>query len=231
MSELIADRLTKDFPATSGPLHILRGVSMQLRSGENLAILGPSGVGKSTLLHILGGLDTPTSGAVVLDGINPHLLGSAALADFRNRKVGFVFQDHHLLPQLTALENVLIPALAGGKITPEIAQRGADLLAAVGLHGRSSHRPAQLSGGERQRVAVARALILQPPLLLADEPTGSLDAQSAESVGALLCELSQREGAILVAVTHSSALADRFQKRHWLQHGILSTENSNRAHV
>jgi lipoprotein-releasing system ATP-binding protein len=223
-SDLVAENLTKQFDSAGQTLNILCGVSLQLSAGQNLAILGPSGAGKSTLLQILGGLDPPTSGTVRLNGVNPFELSSRELAQFRNAHVGFIFQDHYLLPQLSALENVLIPVLAQQSIGESARNRAEQLLDAVGLAPRASHRPGQLSGGERQRVAVARALIMQPALLLADEPTGSLDAASARLVGQILRELSEQERAILVCVTHSETLAQLFQRRVQLVDGQFAED-------
>src|SRR5207253_4264054 len=175
--------------------------------GENAAILGPSGSGKSTLLSILGTLEPPTSGSVFLAGKNPFALDEAELAAFRRESIGFVFQDHHLLPQCTVLENVLVPFLADGSATQDDVQRAADLLGRVGLAERLTHRPAELSGGERQRVAIARALVRGPTLLLADEPTGNLDRTTARSIAELLLELQTEQNTILVVVTHSEILA------------------------
>lgn len=227
MADLEARQITKQFDTASQPLLILRGVTLDLSAGENLAILGPSGSGKSTLLHILGGLDAPTSGSVRLRGIDPYGLVGNEQAEFRNRNIGFIFQEHFLLPQLTALENVLVPVLARSRIGREESERGAELLAAVGLSSRSDHRPAQLSGGERQRVAVARALMLKPALVLADEPTGSLDTASAQVVGEILLKLVDREKAILVCVTHSDVLAGSFQRRAALLDGVLVDRSSS----
>ncbi len=182
--------------------------------------MGPSGSGKSTLLHVLGTLDPPTSGRVTLGGRDPFALGGRALAAFRNREIGFVFQDHCLLPQCSALENVLTPTLvAPGRGGHEARAR--ELLDRVGLGDRLAHRPAELSGGEQQRVALARALVLKPRLLLCDEPTGNLDAASAEAVASVLFELFAREGSILIVVTHSEALAQRFPDRRRLAEGRL----------
>src|SRR5262245_32998710 len=206
---LVVRHLGKDYPTRTGPLSVLRDVDLDLARGQAVAVMGPSGSGKSTLLHILGTLDTPTSGSVRLDGKDPFALPERALADFRNQHVGFVFQDHHLLPQCSVLENVLIPTLAGdGRAQTEPWAR--ELLERVGLSDPTDHRPAELSGGERQRAAIARALILRPQLLLADEPTGNLDRRSAEKVGELLLELHRQEQNILVVVTHSADLARRF---------------------
>src|SRR5438270_8851279 len=181
--------LSKDYPTRSGPLPVLRGVTLHLQRGEALAVMGPSGSGKSTLLHILGTLDRPTAGSVKLDGRDPFALSEPELADFRNRHIGFVFQDHYLLPQCSVLENVLIPTLVGHDDRGQVEARARQLLERVGLAQRLDHRPAELSGGERQRVAVARALIHQPALVLADEPTGNLDRRTAQSVGPMLPDL------------------------------------------
>ncbi len=209
MPRLLVQDLKKQFVTEAETLDVLDGVNLTLESGENLAIVGASGSGKSTLLYILGTLDTPTSGLVEIDNVNPFTLSSRQLAHFRNRSIGFVFQDHHLLPQLTVLENVLLPALAQGKPSPELNQRARRLIDEVGLAGRIGHIPGRLSGGERQRVAVARALLYQPKLLLADEPTGNLDAETADRIADLLLDLPAREGAALIMVTHSEALSSR----------------------
>ena len=219
---LTVHNLSKEYPTRSGPLSVLNGVTFSLEPGQAVAITGPSGSGKSTLLHILGTLDRPTTGTVELDGQNPFALNDAGLASFRNSRVGFVFQDHHLLPQCTVLENVLIPTLVtpeAGSLTLEVKAR--DLLNRVGLGERLTHRPAELSGGERQRAAVARALIRSPGLILADEPTGNLDRKSATAVGDLLLELASREKVILIAVTHSAELAARFPTRYEMDDGRL----------
>ena len=221
MPDLAVHDITKDFPTRSDPLVVLRGCSFELARGENLAILGPSGSGKSTLLQIVGTLDGPTSGQVLLGGDDPFQLSEPRLARFRNDRIGFVFQDHHLLPQCSVLENVLIPTLAGGGATEEAFARARMLLDRVSLSGRLDHRPAELSGGERQRVAIARALIRRPMLLLADEPTGNLDRSTASSIGDLLLELQQLEQTMLVVVTHSLELAARFQRKAELDAGRL----------
>lgn len=213
MPRLLVKDLQKQFVTEAETLQVLDGVSFSLEAGENLAIIGPSGSGKSTLLYILGTLDTPSAGLIEIDGINPHSLAPKQLADFRNRSIGFVFQDHHLLAQLTVLENVLLPALASGRPGAEIGQRAKRLIEDVGLGDRIDHVPGRLSGGERQRVAVARALLHQPRLLLADEPTGNLDTETAQRIADLLFDLPRREGAALIMVTHSDALAQRATRR------------------
>ncbi len=209
---LIVNELSKEFQTSAETLRVLDGLSLQLDKSENLAIVGPSGCGKSTLLYILGTLDTPTSGEVKLDGVDPFKLYALALAMFRYRSIVFVFQDHHLLPQLSVIENVLIPAMANGKPSAEAVARAKQLIADVGLSERIDHLPGALSGGERQRVAVARALLNRPTLLLADEPTGNLDVDNTERIAKLLFELPKREGAILIVVTHSEWLAAQAQR-------------------
>lgn len=219
---LVIEQLTRNFPTRAGQLPVLRGISFSLEAGDALAIMGPSGSGKSTLLQILGTLDIPTSGQVTLDGVNPFQLPETELAAFRNQRVGFVFQDHHLLPQCSVLENVLVPTLVNTTVNrTEIEQRAKQLLEQVGLGHRLEHRPAEISGGERQRVAIARALILQPKLLLADEPTGNLDRKNAREVGELLMKLHQERQTILVVVTHSTELATIFPKRAEMNDGQL----------
>jgi lipoprotein-releasing system ATP-binding protein len=222
---LEVQHLCKDYPTRSGPLPVLRDLTLKVDKGEALVVMGPSGSGKSTLLHILGTLDSPTSGSVHLEGKDPFVLSEPALADFRNRSIGFVFQDHHLLPQCSVLENVLIPTLVSNDSAMETEKWARQLLERVGLSDRLDHRPAELSGGERQRVALARALIHRPNLLLADEPTGNLDRRSAQSVGQLLLDLHRQEQTILVVVTHSPELAKMFARRMEMIDGRL--ENSN----
>jgi lipoprotein-releasing system ATP-binding protein len=218
---LRVEHLGKDYPTRSGPLTVLRDLNLELQRGEALAVMGPSGSGKSTLLHVLGTLDRPTTGTVRLDGKDPFALSERDLADFRNRNVGFIFQDHHLLPQCTVLENVLIPTLVGHDDRDKVKAWARQLLERVGLSGRLDHRPAELSGGERQRVAVARALIHRPMLLLADEPTGNLDRRTARAVGQLLLELHGEQQTILVVVTHSQELADTFPRTLLMEDGTL----------
>ena len=217
---LQAEALCKRYPTRSGELTVLRDVSLTLRPGESAAILGPSGSGKSTLLNLLGTLDTPTAGRVRLDDCDPFALPAGELARFRNRRIGFVFQDHHLLPQCSVLENVLVPTLAGTP-DPDAPRRARELLDRVALGDRLDHRPAELSGGEKQRVALARALVNQPRLVLADEPTGNLDRATAERVGELLAALPRAHGVILVVATHSDALARRFDRQYELNEGAL----------
>lgn len=213
--------LSKDFIGTAGQLSILRKVDLSLNRGDALAVTGPSGSGKSTLLYIIGLLDERTAGQIRVLGSNPTGMSESDLAKFRNEHIGFIFQDHHLLPQCTVLENVLIPLLAGNGVTDADEKRARDLLTRVGLAERVPHRPAQLSGGERQRVAVCRALINQPEILLADEPTGNLDRATADAVGDLLLELSREENALLICVTHSTDLARRFPQHMELRDGRL----------
>lgn len=201
-------------------MEVLRGVSFEMSAGEASAITGPSGSGKSTLLHLIGTLDEPSLGTIEIDGRRPATLSEPEQAVFRSQVIGFVFQDHHLLPQYSVLENVLIPALASGSTGEEERERARLLLERVGLSHRLDHRPAALSGGERQRAAVARALINQPRLLLCDEPTGNLDTHTADKVADLLFELHAESGMIMIVVTHSLGLAGRFQRRFELKEGL-----------
>jgi lipoprotein-releasing system ATP-binding protein len=221
MAELVVEEVTKAYPTRGEPLEVLRSVSLRMATGQNAAILGPSGSGKSTLLHILGTLDRPTSGRVLLDGVDASRLAEPELAAFRNRQIGFVFQDHHLLPQCSVLENVLLPAIANGAASEEAIARARLLIERVGLAARSDHRPAELSGGERQRTSVARALVNRPQLLLADEPTGNLDRSTAMGIAELLIELEQQEQTMLVVVTHSLEVAARLARRYELDAGRL----------
>src|SRR5262245_2449406 len=217
---LVVRNLTKDYPTRAGALSVLRGIDLEVTRGEALAVMGPSGSGKSTLLYILGTLDEPTGGSVELEGQSPFALAERELAAFRNRKIGFVFQDHHLLPQCSVLENVLIPTLVN-RGDASVKSRALSLLERVGLSHRLDHRPAELSGGERQRVAVARALVGAPALVLADEPTGNLDRTSARAVGELLLGLCREENAVLIAVTHSAELAAAFPRVLEMDEGQL----------
>jgi lipoprotein-releasing system ATP-binding protein len=224
---LHVEHLAKDYPTRSGALTVLRDVSLDLERGELAAIMGPSGSGKSTLLHLLGTLDRPTRGEVRLEGRDPFALTERQLADFRNRHIGFVFQDHHLLPQCSVFENVLIPTLVAREDREAMKAWARQLLDRVGLSDRLDHRPAELSGGERQRVAVARALIHRPILLLADEPTGNLDRRTAASIGKLLLELHREERNILLVVTHSAELAELFPRTWTMDDGCLQALSSN----
>jgi lipoprotein-releasing system ATP-binding protein len=221
MTTLSVTNVSKQYPTRGEPLDVLQNVSLEMAAGQNLAIVGPSGCGKSTLLHLLGTLDTPTSGKIELNGQDPFQLDEPGLADFRNQNIGFIFQEHHLLPQLSVLENVLVPALASGEPSAEILQRAHDLIQRVGLEDRIGHRPAELSGGEKERAAVARSLLHQPTLLLADEPTGNLDRTNAQQVAQLLLEIQQQEQTILVVVTHSNELAGQLQEQKTLDDGQL----------
>jgi lipoprotein-releasing system ATP-binding protein len=215
---LIATNVRKEY-AGARPIVVLDDLSLDVKPGQSVAIMGPSGSGKSTLLYLLGALDKPSGGSIRINDVDPYALNEREQAAFRGRHVGFVFQDHLLLPQLTALDNVLVPTLpAGGtESTSALESRARALLDAVGLTERADHRPAALSGGERQRVAIARALIRQPSLLLCDEPTGNLDRASADAVADLLLSLHAEQNTMLVAVTHSPAFAARFQRRCELQ--------------
>ncbi|MDP6114296.1 MAG: ABC transporter ATP-binding protein [Planctomycetota bacterium] len=222
MSEsfLSVNSLSKSFETRAEPLHILNEVTFELSLGESLAVMGPSGSGKSTLLHILGTLEPPSRGEVRMEGNDPFELDDAGLAAFRNGTIGFVFQEHHLLPQCSTLENVLLPTIvADAKSDHE--KRARELLENVGLSDRIEHRPAELSGGERQRVAIARSLINEPKLLLCDEPTGNLDRVNAEAVGKLFLDICEQHNTAMVVVTHSTALAATFPKRMELLDGEL----------
>jgi lipoprotein-releasing system ATP-binding protein len=221
MTTLLVEHVSKQYPTRGEPLVVLRDVSLELARGQNVAIVGPSGSGKSTLLGILGGLELPSGGRVVLDGQDPATLPEPELAAFRRQKVGFVFQDHHLLPQCSVLENVLVPMAASGRTPPAAVQRAKTLLERVGLADRLDYRPAELSGGQRQRTALARALIHGPLLLLADEPTGNLDRAAAAGVGELLLDLQRREQTMLIVVTHSPRLAEMMERRLELDDGTL----------
>jgi lipoprotein-releasing system ATP-binding protein len=211
--------LVKRYDTEAGPVEVLRWVDLDLAPGTRAAITGPSGCGKSTLLHVVGGLDAPTAGTVRLGDVDPYALPEPELARFRNRSIGFVFQDAHLLPQFDVLENVLVPTLAFGDPPAGVGERARELLDRVGLGHRLRHRPSQLSGGERQRAAVARAMVANPDLLLCDEPTGSLDPASADAVADLLFELQAERDTLLVVVTHSADLAGRFERRVDLRDG------------
>ncbi len=213
--------LHKHYPTAAEPLHVLQGLDLEVEAGEIVTIVGASGSGKSTLLHLLGALDRPTGGTVEVAGSELDRLGDDALAEFRNRLVGFIFQFHYLLPEFTARENVALPALMAGQEMEAALERAGELLGLVGLAERSEHRPAQLSGGEQQRVAVARALTNRPAVLLADEPSGNLDLASSEALHDLLWELNAHDGQTLILVTHNLELADRSERRLELREGLL----------
>ena len=215
-------RVSKSYPTPRGPLEVLSDISLVLSPGDAVAIMGPSGSGKSTLLYILGALEAPSAGTVKLDGSNPFQLPEKQLAAFRNKQVGFVFQDHCLLPQCSVMENVLVPTLVADSQNGA-ADRARRLLTQVGLDQRLDHRPAELSGGEQQRVALARALIREPRLLLCDEPTGNLDRASAETVAGMLLDLHRSQQTILIVVTHNPELAAKFPKRLELMNRHLKT--------
>ena len=218
--------VSKHYRTSNGALSILTDINFKLSKGESASIVGPSGCGKSTLLYILGALEPPSSGVVELGGRNPFSLSESEAAEFRNTNVGFVFQDHLLLPQCTVLENVLIPTLVG-ESDSSATERAEHLINQVGLRERANHRPAELSGGERQRVALARALINQPSLLLCDEPTGNLDRASADSVVPLLFELSYKHDTVLIIVTHNVDLARRCSIQYCLSNEMLEISSSS----
>jgi lipoprotein-releasing system ATP-binding protein len=217
---LDVNNLTKQYPTPRGPLTVLSDITLKLSRGDAVAIMGPSGSGKSSLLYVIGALEPPTSGTVTLDGRNPFELREKELAAFRNEQIGFVFQDHCLLPQCSVLENVLAPTLVA-KSNGNYSDRARALLDHVGLAERIEHRPSELSGGEKQRVSLARALINRPLLLLCDEPTGNLDRNAAETVASLLLDLHKEQQTILIVVTHSADLAARFPTRFDIVEGHL----------
>jgi lipoprotein-releasing system ATP-binding protein len=212
---LEVQKLSKEYPMPGHPLRVLTEISFSWNAGDSVSIVGPSGSGKSTLLYILGALEPPTTGTVLLDSKNPFEMHEIGLAAFRNKRIGFVFQDHYLLPQCTVLENVLIPTLVA---EPDglARERALDLLQQVGLGSRIQHHPHELSGGEKQRVALARALIMKPQLVLCDEPTGNLDHDSTEAVTSLLLDLHKRQQNILIVVTHNLEVADKFSLKYRL---------------
>ena len=230
MLELINVAKTYDSPAGGAAVSVLKDINLKVDEGRSIAVVGPSGSGKSTLLNIMGALDRPTAGSVLVDGRDLARSNEAELAGIRNREIGFVFQLHHLLPQCTVIENVLVPTLAAatGGATEEAVERARHLLERVGLGDRAQYRPSRLSGGERQRAAVVRALINRPRLLLADEPTGSLDHASAERLSELLVELNREEGTALMVVTHSLELAARMERGYTLSEARLSAIDNER---
>jgi lipoprotein-releasing system ATP-binding protein len=217
-----ARNIHKKYGQGTSELHILKGIDLDIRVGDVAAIVGPSGAGKSTLLHILGGLDTPTDGQVQLDGKDVYALNDAERSRLRNEQVGFVFQFYHLLPELNALENVVLPAMVlNRKNSSELQSRGAELLEKVGLKSRMTHRPNELSGGEQQRVAIARALVNHPKVVLCDEPTGNLDSQSGDAIIDILLDLNKTERQTLVIVTHDEKVAKRSHKTIQIRDGKL----------
>jgi ABC-type lipoprotein export system ATPase subunit len=224
MLELIDVSKEYQSPAETGSVSVLKDITLKIEKGRSIAIVGPSGCGKSTLLNIIGALDRPTAGRVLFDGKDLTKAGDIELAGIRNSEIGFVFQLHHLLPQCTVLENVIVPTLADKNRSSrkEVEERAVSLLERVGLNDWMLHRPGQLSGGQRQRVAVVRALINQPKLLLADEPTGSLDEQAAQNIAELLVELNQSEQVTLILATHSIKLAEHMGQVLELSNGTLT---------
>ncbi len=218
---LQATGISRDYDGPTGPVRVLSDVSLDVGDGQSLAIVGPSGSGKSTLLYILGALETPSCGSVRLNGRDPFALDERRLAAFRNTQIGFVFQDHQLLPQCSVLENVLVPTLVGRGDRREVERRARELVERVGLTPRIDHRPHQLSGGEKQRVAIARALVHHPTLVLCDEPTGNLDTESAGAVFDLLLDLHRAEKNVLIVVTHNPDLAARLDRTARLAGGRL----------
>jgi lipoprotein-releasing system ATP-binding protein len=223
MNELRAEGIVQRFAMGDRQIEVLRGVDLSIRSGESIAIHGVSGVGKSTLLYILGGLERPTEGRVLYDERDLYAMDGPEIAHFRNRHLGFVFQFHHLLPEFTAEENVMMPCLIAGWPRPRARARALEMIESVGLQDRRQHRPGKLSGGERQRIAIARALAPTPRLLLADEPTGNLDPETADEVMEVLLRLNEETGAALVLVTHNPKLAGLVQKRCSLVNGKVES--------
>lgn len=225
MAEIRVENLVKSYRQGSRTVEALRGIDCVFTAGESIAIVGPSGAGKTTLIHILGTIDGPSGGRVLFDGQDVFALRERDLARFRNRTVGFVFQFHHLLPEFTALENTMMPALIQGMDKGEAAGRAQEILEQVGLRDRMSHKPGELSGGERQRVAVARSLILKPDVLLADEPTGNLDRDTGEGVYQLLQQMNEERGLTVIIVTHNEEIASRLPRRIRLVDGRIVRED------
>ncbi|MGV7962052.1 lipoprotein-releasing ABC transporter ATP-binding protein LolD [Photorhabdus tasmaniensis] len=218
---LLCHNLCKKYQEGQVLTEVLKNVTFAIKQGEMMAIVGSSGSGKSTLLHLLGGLDTPTSGEVLFKGHSLNKMSSKARAALRNHELGFIYQFHHLLPDFNAIENVAMPLLIGGKNRSQAQKKALEMLAAVGLEKRAHHRPSELSGGERQRVAIARALVNEPALVLADEPTGNLDLRNADSVFELLGELNRQQGTAFLVVTHDLTLAGRLNRQVEMQDGYL----------
>ena len=232
-NEIVLDArgIWRIFEGTKGPIEVLRGLDLQVAGGEVIVVLGASGAGKSTLLHILGTLDTPDRGTVLIKGRNAHECGAKELDEMRNRDIGFVFQFHYLLPEFSALENVMMPAMIAGADRKKAAARGMRLLGEVGLEERIHHRPAELSGGEQQRVAVARALANEPTIVLADEPSGNLDDRNSESLHALVRELSRVTRQTFVVVTHKKELLEKADRGFVLVNGVLQQIEKGRNAV
>ncbi|MDX2478835.1 MAG: ABC transporter ATP-binding protein [Desulfuromusa sp.] len=219
--------LGKSFTTPGGVIEVLRGINLKICAGERVAVVGTSGAGKTTLMHLLGGLDRPTSGDVLFEGDSLFAFRGAELDAFRNRTVGFVFQFNQLLPEFTAVENVMMPLLIGGAKRIDAAQKAAAILAEVGLERRLNHKPGALSGGEQQRVAIARALIREPRLLLADEPTGNLDSRISDEIMLLLNRMHQKRGLTMIIVTHNTPLANSLDRTLRIEDGILAGDNLN----
>ncbi|MBK8168781.1 MAG: ABC transporter ATP-binding protein [Sandaracinaceae bacterium] len=228
------EKLEKRFVHEGTEVEILKGIDLTVESGEMLCVVGASGAGKSTLLHLLGTLDLPTKGRILYDGLDVTQYSSGALAEFRNRSLGFVFQFHHLLPEFTALENVMMPGLIRGESRASVMQRAHELLAEVGLTHRLTHRPGELSGGEQQRVALARALVMKPRLVLADEPTGNLDSKTSEAMHEVFFRLNETRGTTFLIVTHSRELAASMPRVVTMRDGQIESDErraSKRAHI
>jgi lipoprotein-releasing system ATP-binding protein len=228
---VLIEGLKKSFEHMGRTLVVLRGIDLNIYPGQILAIVGPSGAGKSTLLHCVGTLDLPTSGRIRLGAEELTTMSSARLAAVRNRDIGFVFQFHHLLPEFTALENVAIPGLIQGRPKKEMEARAAALLEEVGLSHRATHRPGELSGGEQQRVAVARALALDPKLLLADEPTGNLDSGTSDAIHDLFFQINRQHGTTIIVVTHNPAFAERMPRVVRMRDGLVEADDAGTSHA
>lgn len=226
MPLLVADNVTKTFAHNGGSVEVLKGVDLRIEEGDMLGVVGPSGAGKSTFLHILGTLERPSGGSVQYDGADITKYSEAELAQFRNRTIGFVFQFHHLLPDFSALENIMLPGRIAGKSPGEIAKSASDMLDRVGLSHRADHRPGELSGGEQQRVALARALVMHPRLVLADEPTGNLDSTTSEQIHDLIASLNRSHGVTFLVVTHSAKLAERMSRVVEMRDGRVELERA-----